>query len=110
MTGSLKSSEKRIPLSDGHGGRLGGSLNHLHVDPQESVQVRRLGLGEIVPRRQFENALERAIIDLHYQETAFGRAAAIGPRAADAQLIAFDGDFKMVAAHPSQLDFDDQTA
>src|SRR5436190_21279339 len=110
MTGSLKSSEKRIPLSDWDGGGLGRSLNYRDVDPQESVQVRRLGLGEIVTGGQFENALEGAIVDLHYQETAFGRAAAIGPRAADAQLVAFDGDFEMVAAHAGQLDFDDETA
>src|SRR5690242_9116881 len=79
-----------------------------HVNPQKSVHVNRLGLGEVVSRRQFEHAFERAVVDFHDQKIAFVRAAHIRPAAADAQPVAFDGDLEILAFHPGQLHLDDQ--
>src|ERR1041385_1408181 len=110
MTGDLKSSEKRIPLSDRDRGGLGRSLDYRNIDSQEPVQIRRLGLAKIITRRQLKHAFKRTVVDLHDQETALGSAATIRPSAADAQLISLDNDFEMIAAHACQLHLNDQTA
>ena len=60
--------------------------------------------------RQFENALERAVVDFHHEKAGFGGAASVRPVATDAEPIAFDGDLEIFAAHAGEFYFDDQAA
>jgi hypothetical protein len=108
MPAARKNSESgSISLGYRHGGIFGRPLYERHINAQEAVEVSSFSLAEIISGSQFDNALERPIIDLHDQETAFGSAAAIGPVAADAKTVSFYSDFQMFAPHASEFDFDD---
>ena len=60
--------------------------------------------------RQFENALERAVVDFHHEKAGFGRATGVRPVTTDAEPISFDSDFEIFAAHAGEFDLDDQPA
>src|SRR5579862_6268916 len=73
------------------------------------VQVGRVRLTQIVARRQFQHALKGPVINFHHEKTALRRAAAVRPVSTDAESVALDGNLEVVAAHPGQLDFNDQS-
>src|SRR5258708_503118 len=91
--------EDLVPLGDRHRSILRWRLYQRDIDAQEAVQVSRFSLAQVITRWQFELALEWTVINLHYQETALGGAAAIRSVAADAEAVAFHSDFQMFAAH-----------
>jgi len=54
----------------------------------ENRHINRLGLAEIVIRRQFKHAFERSVADFHDQKIAFVRPQNIRAAATDAQTMA----------------------
>ena len=99
-----------LAFSDGHFGAFGRTGGERDVDAKKSIQINSFGLAQIISGRHFEHTFEGSIVDLHDQEIRFGCPAAVGPIAADAQAIAFHDDFKVVAPHARQFDFDDNAA
>src|ERR1051326_4338472 len=90
--------EKNLFLVGEEGGAALGRLvrgRRRYVNAEKSVLVSGLGQAEIVAGRKLDDALEGAIVDLHDQELAFGRAAAVRPKAANHEPIARGGEFQI---------------
>ena len=79
-----------------------------NIDAEKTILISRLGLAQIVARRQLNHALERAVIDLHDEELALRGTATVRPMTGDRETIAFDREFQIFFAHPGELDLDDE--
>src|SRR2546421_9820717 len=99
-----------ISFGDRYVAVLSLTLRQGDVNTQESVQISRFGLAQIVAHRQLQHAFKGAVIDLHDDEAALGGTAPIRPASTDTQTIALDGNLQMFAAHAGQFHLNHETA
>jgi hypothetical protein len=93
---------------DEKGLRGAGSLGD--IDAEKTILISGLGLSEVIAGGDFDDTLERPVVDFHDEEFAFSSAAAIRSLAADHETIAFDGQLQVFAAHAREFDLDDEGA
>src|SRR5450631_1507553 len=99
-----------VPLGNRNFGRFGlRRARWRHVHPQKTVHINRLGLAQVVARRQIQHGLERSVIDLHHKKAAMRRAAAVRPVARNAHAVALNGDLEVFAFHAGQFHLDDES-
>jgi hypothetical protein len=88
---------------------LGGSRSGFgNIYLEESIRVSRFGLAEVVIRGDFQNALERTVVDFHNQEFAPGATATIWTLALDEQKISLNRDLEILSTHSSQFNTNNQ--
>src|SRR6476469_7718004 len=75
---------------------LGWSVLRRHIDAQKSVLVGGTRPAEVVALGQFDDCFERAVIDLHHQELAFGGSAPVRTVTGNPQTASLNDEFQVL--------------